>query len=187
MKKNILLLVFLVFSTTSCWTDDDSGYFRSINLNVPNLIQIESQPNFNINDYIYFDVNFSRYLPEEGFTDLLDIYKTTDATKFSFSFTLYKKSAYNIYEPINFGDFYILEKGEIFSDHSSFGNAVYNSSNELYEFRAGIQLLETGEYKLEIDPYIYPNNSSNSNAINLSIFSINNQNDFTNVYEFQVN
>lgn len=187
MKKNILILAFFVFSLTSCWTDDDNSYRRSVFLNVPNLILIESQPNFNINDYIYFDVNFSRYLPEEGFTDLLDIYKTTGATKFSFSFTLYKKSAYNIYEPINFGDFYIQEKGEIFTAHTSLGNAIYNSSNEQYEFRAGIQLLETGAYKLEIDPYIYPNNSSNSNAINLSIFSKNNPNDYTNSYEFQVN
>lgn len=187
MKKNIALYIVSFFMLTSCWSEDDSSNYKNINLNIPNLIQFETQPTFNINDYVYFNINFSRYLPEQGYSDLLDIYKTTGATNFIFNFNLYKKSAYNIYEKVNFSTFYILDKGAIENTYYSNGFALYNDINKMYEFRAGIQLLEQGNYKLEIEPYINPINQPYHKNIYLSIYSVSNSNDFTNEYFFQVN
>jgi hypothetical protein len=175
MKKIILALIIST-SLVSCWSDDDSYYDnRTINLNVKNLIEIENQTNFLVDEYVFFNVNFSRFLPENGFSDLLDIQRTSKSNKFNVFINFYKKDAYGNWIFTNFNNFYQLDKGEIIT--SEFGNnafSVLNTSTNQYEFRAGIKLLEQGEYRLVIDPNVYSFNqnfnSYNSNNISVNLF-----------------
>lgn len=174
--KKIILTLLLSISLTSCYTDDDRFYNnRNINLNVKNLIEIENQPNFTIDDYVFFNVNFSRFLPEDGFSDLLDIQRTSKSNKFNLLINFYKKDVYGNWIYTNFNNFYQLDKGEIISNE--FGNSAFsvlNTSTNQYEFRAGIKLLEQGEYRLVIEPNVYSFNQNfnfyDSNTIAVNLF-----------------
>lgn len=192
MKK---VIVFLLASTLfiSCYSRDDDYNVKTVNLFVPNLIEYEAQTSYNINEYAYFDVSFSRYLPEQGYSDLLDILKTTNSDKFFVNFSLYKKDLYGNYNYLNFNNFYILEKGELNSSYYGAGFAVLNSATNKYEFRIGIQLLEAGEYRIRVDPNFTPLNKDNSsffNTINLNIETTSNLSSDINInneYDFTVN
>lgn len=186
MKKiAILVLVILI---NSCTSRDDSNEYRNIQLNVENLVVFEEQPTYAINDYVYFNADFSRYLPENGYSDLLDIYKTTNANSFIFGFSLHKKNAYGNWSEIDFGDNYDVEKGNIIKDYGVSGISILNNSTNVYEFKSGIKLLESGEFKLEVSTYFIPYNqvSNNNKTVYLSLFSTNNTINYSNEYIFTV-
>lgn len=186
MKKiAILVLVILI---NSCTSRDDSNEYRNIQLNVENLVVFEEQPTYAINDYVYFNADFSRYLPENGYSDLLDIYKTTNANSFIFGFSLHKKNAYGNWSEIDFGDNYDVVKGNIIKDYGVSGISILNNSTNVYEFKSGIKLLESGEFKLEVSTYFIPYNqvSNNNKTVYLSLFSTNNTINYSNEYIFTV-
>lgn len=183
MNFKITYTLLIALFTVSCTTYDDiEPYYNSINIQVPNLIQIETQTNYHLQDTLFVNALFSRYLPESNYPDLLDIYKTTKADKFIFQYSLYKKTAYNNYTQINVSNHIAQIKG---SFHNYYVASLYNPFNQKYELRFGIPLLERGEYKLMInkemhsyDDY-YANEGIPVNIItsvsNLSLVADNNQ------------
>ncbi len=98
----------------------------------------------------FFELKFSRYLKEEGFDTLLDIYETTGAEAFSYSFDLEKHSDFSnsfvrvVLDSSNVTAF----KGELNTAYYGSGyTALLNKSTDLYESRVGIKLVEAGDFR----------------------------------------
>ncbi len=167
-------------------SEPEDIYMGSKNIKASNLIQIETLPSYKLNDLVYINASFSRYLPEEGYTDLLDIYNTTKSKEYSFDFLLEKKSAYETWTPINIGNKIVVNKGKSYGINSNIGICVFNPESNKYEFRAGIPLLETGEFRLRISNNLYPLDTNSSN-ISVHIYTTISQVDDQGYYSFKVN
>lgn len=167
-------------------SEPEDIYMGSKDIKASNLIQIETLPNYKLNDLIYINSSFSRYLPEEGFTDLLDIFKTTKSEEYTFEFILEKKSAYDTWTPINIGNKIVVNKGKSYTSNATVGVCVFNPESNKYEFRAGIPLLETGEFRLRISNNLYPV-YTNSSYISVYIYTTISQVNDQGYYTFTVN
>jgi len=158
-------LLALIF-TVSC-TNDYDPYYRNKTIKVPNLIHIETQTQYNLNDTLFVNVIFSRYLPEEGYIDLLDIYKTTLSDKFSFRYDLYKKTAYGNWAYYDVTGSLIVTKGVLYYNDLA---SLYNSNTKNYELRFGIPLKEIGEFKLILNHQLFSNEYGyNAKSVPLTI------------------
>lgn len=89
--KILFLLVLSGLSFISCKSDDE--FYNAAYLSVPNIISIDTQPSYTLGDNLTFHAEFSRYLPETGQSNLLDVYKTSGATSFGFAYRLEKQTA----------------------------------------------------------------------------------------------
>lgn len=186
--KTICNYIFSILSIAlflNC-SEPDEIEMGSKNITVSNLIQIETLPRYKLNDFIFINSSFSRYLPEKGYQDLLDIYKTTKSDEYTFEFTLEKKSAYDTWTAINIGTKIVANKGKSYTSYANIGVCVFNPESNLYEFRAGIPLLETGEFRLRMTSNLYPV-YSNSSYIAVYINTTINQVDNQGNYYFTVN
>ncbi len=186
--KTIYKSIFGILSIAlflNCSEPDDI-YMGSKDIKASNLIHIETLPSYKLNDLIYINSSFSRYLPEEGYDDLLDIYKTTKSNEYSFEFLLEKKSAYDTWTPINIGNKIVVNIGKLYSSNASIGVCLFNPETNRYEFRAGIPLLETGEFRLRISSNLYPLDT-NSSYISVYIYTTISQVDNQGNYYFTVN
>lgn len=169
------ILTIVLFINCSEPDEIDMG---SKNVTAPNLIQIETLPTYKLNDLIYINSSFSRYLPEEGYNDLLDIYKTTKSSEYAFDFVLEKKSAYDTWTQINIGNKIVVSKGKSFTSYANTAVCLLNLETNLYEFRGGIPLLETGEFRLRVASTLFPVDSDSSSIsvyIKTTIDKVDNQ------------
>jgi hypothetical protein len=166
-------------------SEPDDIYMGSKNLKASNLIEIETLPTYKLNDLIYINSSFSKYLQEEGYDDLLDIYKTTKSNEYTFEFILEKKSAYDTWNTVNIGNKIIVNKGKSYANNVNIGVCVFNPETNLYEFRAGIPLLEIGEFRLRMAGNLYPV-YTNSSYISVYIYTTINKVDNQGNYYFTV-
>ncbi len=154
MKVFAIALFFTVL-VTGCYSGDD--YNQTIIVRAENSVRFENQKNYVVGDTLFFEIEFSRYLEEDGFTTLLDVYETTEATAFSFSFGLLKFSDFsNTYEFINVDSELVLgPRPDDSSSNGFYGNqlvAVLDvTTQEQYYSRIGLILVETGDYQLDLD------------------------------------
>ena len=74
-----------------CLSTDDDEY-RPIWLTAQNAFDFPLQNEFSVGDTLYVEQYFSRYLPEEGYEELLDVYETTKDEEFGYSFQIEKYS-----------------------------------------------------------------------------------------------
>ena len=105
-------------------------------------IIVENEGSFVVGDTVFYEIRFSRYLEEEGFNNLLDIYETTGADEFYYSYGLNKLSSFtNNYERINIdSNFVVIEEG------GEYGvSAILNQAQTEYVSRVGIVLQEEGD------------------------------------------
>lgn len=167
-------------------SEPDDIYMGSKDIKASNLIQIETLSSYKLNDLLYINASFSRYLREEGFEDLLDIYKTTQSKEYSFNFILEKKSAYDTWTTIDIGNKIVVNNGKFYGINSNIGICVFNPEYNKYEFRAGIPLLETGEFRLRMSSNLYPLDTNSSN-ISVNIYTTISQVDKQGDYYFRVN
>ena len=162
-------------------SEPDDIYMGSKSITASNLIQIETLPSYKVNNLIYINASFSRYLPEEGYDDLLDIFKTTESKEYAFEFILEKKSAYDTWTTIDIGNKIVVNNGKFYGINSNIGICVFNPENNKYEFRVGIPLLETGEFRLRMSTNLHPLDTNSSNIsvhISTSINQVDKQGDY---------
>lgn len=171
--KTLQHLLFIslcpAFLFVSCDTNDD-GFYNEAYVEASNLVAIEMQPSYSINDVVYINASIPNFLPETGQSTLLDIRKTTgNADSFNFSYILEKKSAASIWEYIDIGTNYVSDQGN--ANVGSFVQAIpqYQSTSASYDYRGGIRLVETGEYRLS-----FGYNSGSVNSVELRSDSIGN-------------
>lgn len=136
--KNLKLYIIAFLSALtvlSCKSDDD--FYNTIYLSVPNLITIDTPGSYAVGDVVSFHSDFSRYLPEAGQTDLLDVYRTTEALSFGFAYRLERETAPNVWTSV------LLE-----GDEFSVAEASYDTFSMTYSNDTALQLTQTGNYRL---------------------------------------
>lgn len=166
MKKLINLLfgisIALLLSAMQC--DRDPLNVRSIF--VENLITIETKNNYVVNDSIIVNASFSRFLPETGYSNLLDIFKSSNSNGFIFNIYIKKKLNDDSWEQIDLRPIIVLKKGSL-SQYNEF-TSILNPAINQYEFKASFPLLEIGEYEIDISEGLRQNNQSSKVILELS-------------------
>ena len=142
--------ILFAFQATTC--EEDEPYAKK-NITVPNLIKIETLNNYNVNDVLYIDASFSRFLPEEGYSTLLDIYRTSTSNIFRFELYLEKKQTDDTWLRVENSNA-ILLKGEYFGNNGE-GLTILNATNNVYEFKVGFPLQTTGDFRLKVSKGFY--------------------------------
>lgn len=157
--KNIFSLTALFVLFISC-SDNDTKFYNVQYVNTSGLVTIQTQPSYAVNDILYVNGNFSRFVNETNQVNPLDIFKTTGgATKFNFSYILEKKlnaTTWNIAEYTN--SQLDINDGQAVSESYIYGSSLYNTASQDYEFQVGVPLLSAGEYRLS-----FVNNGENEN------------------------
>jgi hypothetical protein len=164
-KYTLLLAVAFLFS--NCDTDDD-GFYNSVFAEIPNLVTIETQPNYAVGDNFYITANFSRYLNETGQSNPLDIYKTTGgAPEFVFSYIMEKKNTQNEWETIYVDDSQLdIIKGDAQNGAYVYAHCIYDTTDETYKYNVGFPLLSSGDYRVS-----FGYNSTSTNSVELRSIS----------------
>lgn len=189
IKKLLILMVILI--ATSCDTNDD-GFYKNIFIDVPNLVTIETQNNYNVGDYLYVSANFYRILNDGA---LLDVYQSTGgARQFVFSYIIEKKISETEWQVVTVNDNQLdINSGTAQNGSYVYGICEYNETSETYEYNVGFPLLSVGNYRLS-----FGYNSSSTNSVELrslsssknpiiNINSLTSNLDGTGYYYFNVN
>jgi hypothetical protein len=147
MKKiHYILLIAVVFLVSNCDSNDD-GFYNNVFVDIPNLVSIESHSStYTVGEKLYIEADFSRYLSDGA---LLDIYKTTGATQFAFSYVIEKQISATEWEVVTVNDSQLdIVKGDAQNGSYVYGICEYNTTDETYEYRVGFPLLSTGTYRI---------------------------------------
>lgn len=130
-----------------CRYDEDGRYQY---LEIQDAIVFENNQNLVVGDTIFFELNFSRYLDEAGFSNKLDIYDSTGADSFYYNFELNKFSEQSGgFSRIYVADEFIFtEKGTLTGNRGVTANL--NQDKTVYESRVGLILVETGRFQLDL-------------------------------------
>ncbi len=165
-------LVIFSILMVGCFSSDDEGFGRNIQVKVSDAFVVENNKNYTVGDTIFFDQKFSRYVEEEGFSNLLDVFETTNDEAFGYSFGLEKFSEFsNNYTSVFIDEqFIIATKVDIdFYYYGGYGvAAILNDTQDAYESRVGIILPEAGEYRLNLEN-VYFSNGYDNDVIHLDI------------------
>lgn len=148
MKNIKLLFLAVIASVTFSSCGDDDEFYNSKYIAIPGLIQVENQDVYLVGEEIYLNTHFSRFLTEPGYSNQLDLFKTTDGASFSFSFGLEKRNPDNSWTVVNLENKMVPDEGRIYDGDYCIGQAIYNPDTQTYQFRAGIPLQETGTYRI---------------------------------------
>lgn len=156
-------LIAISFLLTNCDTNDN-GFYNNVFAEIPNLVSVETEPNYSVGDNLYITADFSRYLNETGQTEPLDIYKTTgNAPEFVFSYVIEKQISASVWEVVFVDDSQLdIIKGDAQNGAYVYGHCIYNTTDETYEYNVGFPLLVAGQYRLS-----FGYNSSSVNQVEL--------------------
>ena len=167
MKKIFLTTVLVSsFMFLGCYSGDDDPF---IELEINDAIVLENEGEYELGDTIFFEIRFSRYLEEEGFDTLLDIYETTGANQYSYNFDLSKFSNFtNNFERVSIDPaFIIIEEGG--DDEDSFRSfVVLNDEQTEYVTRVGVVLQESGEFRIDFGSTFFPDYVKNGIRVSVS-------------------
>ncbi len=168
MKKIVICLIMGIV-LIGCYSSDDY-YDRTVRLQVRDVITFTNDKEYQVGDTLRFEVAFSRYLNEDGFSSPLDVFETTGAEAFSYGFDLYQYSDFSKrFEPIFLdSELVIGSKGE---GSYYFGNGVVaelNETRDTYVSEVGVVLVESGTFQLDFD-FLYFTSPFNENSVIVSI------------------
>jgi hypothetical protein len=147
MKKiHYIVLIVMALLVSNCDTNDD-GFYNNVFVDIPNLVSIEAHSStYTVGEKLYIDADFSRYLSDGA---LLDIYKTTGATQFAFSYVIEKQISATEWEVVTVNDSQLdIVKGDAQNGSYVYGICEYNATDESYEYRVGFPLLTAGNYRM---------------------------------------
>ena len=161
MKKlKYILLGLLAVTLSNCDTNDD-GFYNNVTVDIPNLITIEPHSTtYTVGEKLYINADFSKNQNETGF-GLLDLYKTTGANEFYFSYTIEKQINATEWQTVVVNNNQLdIQKGNAQNTEAYvYGICEYNTLDESYEYRVGFPLLSAGTYRLTFG---YNSNSTNT-------------------------
>lgn len=191
--RKILGLLLLIVLFTGCNSNDD-GFYNETYVNAGTLVNIETLPQYQVNDVLFVNAEIPRLLQELNQPNLLDVRQSTgNADSFNFSFMLEKESPEGVFTYVDLTNNYVADYGDAVP--GSFIQAIvdYNPAAEAYLFRGGIRLLEAGNYRLSFG---YNSTSPNKvelrsvstgNNLRMNISSVTNNLDGQGNYNFTVN
>jgi hypothetical protein len=168
MKKiHYFLLILVAVLASNCDTNDD-GFYKNVFIEVPNLVTIETQPNYAVGDFLYLNASFPKILNDGA---LIDIYQSTGgAPSFDFSYIIERKVNATDWEVVTINSNQLdINKGEaLYTPLYILGICEYNEVTISYEFNVGFPLLTAGQYRLS-----YGYNSDSKNSVELRSASSN--------------
>ena len=129
-------------------TKGDEEFYNAVYTSVPNLVNVETQASYNVNDILWVNSNFSQFLSEPNQATPLDIYKTTNSNQFSFLYTIEKQTSNSTWQNIANEDQFVLDYGLVSINNYITAYAIYNASAKEYNYRGGIKLTEAGTYRI---------------------------------------
>ncbi len=149
MKKLKYIFLLALSSIIISCDNDDEGFYNAVYIKATeNLIHIEHQNTYLIGDYIWLGTeNFNRLITEPNQTTPLDIFQTTKATAFEFIYGLEKKEG-NTWNLITVGNNLLIDKGSAQTGSYVLAKCIYNEATSNYEYRGGIKLAVSGEYRM---------------------------------------
>lgn len=162
MKIFKIIVLLIVFILVSCDGNDDD-FYNSEYLTIPNLVTIEVQPTYAVNDYIYVNSVINRLQTEANQTTQLDLRKSTgNAESFNFTYLLERKVGNDwVLTTISANNTIVTEGLLLFGGFNDAYANFYDSS-DAYRFRAGIKLEQSGDYRLS-----FGYNSGNTAGVDL--------------------
>lgn len=144
VKSYLLISVFWVL--IGCNNADDE-FYNSVFIEVPNLIEVETQSSYAVDDVLWINTNsFSKLLTEPGQSQPLDVFLSTGADTFKFAYYLERQNGSN-WELVDPTGNLVNNLGTAVILNGITGFSTLNDSN-IYEFRNGIKLTQTGNYRL---------------------------------------
>lgn len=150
MKTKFLFGLALVgMILFGCSYDDDGSY---VSLEIRDALTFENNQNYVVGDTIYFELIFSRYLDEEGFSNKLDVFESSGSDSFYYNFDVNKFSELSDgFRRIDIAqEFIFAEKGSIGEFGGNTAKAELNDAKIQYESRIGLILAEEGRFELDL-------------------------------------
>jgi len=162
-KLQYIIIATAAVFFSNCDTNDN-GFYNSVFLESTNLVSIEVQPNYSVGDNLYVTADFSRYQPEIGQEELVDIYKTTgNAPEFTFSYVIEKQNSSSVWEVVYVNDSQLdIIEGDAQNGAYVYGHCIYDTVSASYKYNVGFPLLSSGQYRLS-----FGYNSSSSSKVEL--------------------
>ncbi|HEY0045097.1 MAG TPA: hypothetical protein VGB44_00125 [Flavobacterium sp.] len=192
MKKLRYILPLFALMFIACDSNDD-GFYNTVYVDTANLVNIETQAEYQVDDVLFVEAYIPNLLDEPGHLTPLDLRKTTGNVE-TFEFT------YNIERNVN-GEWLPVDLTNSFTiidGLANFGSFVqafprYDVTEDAFIFRGGIELQQAGDYRISFgynsrvtDQVELFSNSSNNNII-VKISSETNQLNDDGYYNFTVN
>ncbi|MRI01947.1 hypothetical protein GH721_15495 [Kriegella sp. EG-1] len=150
-----LILVVICFTFIGCFSYDDNG-FEDIRLTIEDSFIFENTRDYKVGDTVIFELKFSRYMEEEGYINLLDLYETTNEKQFGYSFGVSKYSDFSKrFESLTIDpQFLIAQQSDSFNYYSYHNHntiAILNEAQDAYISKVGIIMVENGRFKLDFE------------------------------------
>jgi hypothetical protein len=164
MKKITLYLSLLsTLIITSCDTNDD-GFYNSVFVAIPNLIDYEIIDNPSGTDYVEVEGYFSRFQNEVGQTTPIDLLRTSGgATQFVFSYVIEKQLNATEWEVVTVPqNQLIITDGQAEVGSFVYGICTYNTTLQEYQYNVKFPITTPGNYRLS-----FGYNSTSNNSIEL--------------------
>lgn len=165
MKKlHYIILTTIAILVSNCDTNDD-GFYNNVFIDVPNLVTIETPTaTYSVGQKLYVSSQFPRILNDGA---LIDIFQTTGANEFVFSYVIEKQINATDWEVVTVNDSQLdIVKGNAQNGSYVYATCEYNTVSGLYEYRVGFPLLSTGTYRLS-----FGYNSDSKNSVELRSLS----------------
>ncbi len=146
------LVSFMLFG---CYSRDDDYYGRNVRLTITDAVAFDAKKEYVVGDTLVFELKFSRYLKEDGYGTLLDVYETTDSKQFGYNFGISKFSGFsNTFQRISIDEQYILGARTDEGYSTYFGGsmaALLDADEEGYTSKVGIILVDNGRFKIDLN------------------------------------
>ena len=176
MRYTYIGCFLLSLLMAGCFSNDDDSAINYIDLQVEDVFVFDDQTEYVVGDTIFFSQKFSRYIKEEGYNELLDIFETTKDNQFAYSFNVKKFSDFsNTYVNVSIDPEYIITSGESPTDYFFYNDYVtvakLNEAEDAYESRVGVVLQEIGSFQLDLS-FVYFRNGfdyNNKESVDLDI------------------
>ena len=147
-----LMISALAAGFYGCYSDDD-GYSRDVHLSLTDAVRFDGQNEYVVGDTLFFEIRFSRYLEEDGYDTLLDVFETTGSEEFRYGFGISKYSEFtDAFEWIEVDGQFVIGVGP---NSPSYGYntemvARLDAAQKEYTSRVGVILPEAGRFKIEL-------------------------------------
>ena len=187
MKKAYLILsLVLWFSLFGCYYDDDG---RFISLQTQDAFVFENNENYSIGDTLYIELNFSRYLDEDGFSNKLDVFESSGNETLGYDlglidFTELPNGGFQGSTARIDPEALFAEKGIV--DDLGRISVKLNMEMALYESRIGLILREAGRFEFNSRSLIFLQNNGPNAQDKIRITLLNSFSDPEPNFEFTV-
>ena len=185
-KPYIFTLISLFFILNSCEKNEEESFFNSKKVQAKNLIELETQPNYNQGDRMTIKTEFPRILNDNS-GQTIDVFASSLTDSYFYNISLFKKENNN-WVRVNLSQNDVDHSSALLLNNGSLtALCTLNENTSIYTFSLKLILSQKGSFKLEVENLLAPYNFESKNG-NVNLFIETNIKDLTNnEYLFDVN